>query len=553
MSRGGAAFQLVYADGSSDCREVVRSAFEPEWAVTTAETGHAADAAVDDDVDCLVVSFDLPDTDPISLYESLADTDGLPTVLFAADPDADTVRQAFRAGIDDVVYKNTGESPASGQQSGASAGVTDAMDQAVDDAELSSTLETAAAAAPSTEPTTADGVSGLRECAQELVTTSAQALEGTTLNVSRSLMSAAADEVDVKIQWALQSLATELDATQCLLYEHDDEGDRLVEEFGWRDDGVEDAPVTNDLDPVGDESLPAPAFPGYEERLQQFDAVCYDSTADDDPPEYDAEQGTLLALPIVIDWELTGMIVITTEVPRRWTESVRQQLTAVGELIGHTERRRRRRNELEDQNERLEQFTSVISHDLQNPLSVVNGYLELAMDTGDTEHLEPAVEAAERMETMLNELLTLAREGRAVGDTEPTSIGQVVSEAWSAVDTPEATLQTEGLEQIDKVSADPTRLQEAFENLFRNALDHVGEEVSITVSATENGVAVADDGPGIPEDEQDQIFEHGYTGGDGTGLGLAIVETIIEGHGWTIDVGNGDAGGAEFVIEFDDE
>jgi Signal transduction histidine kinase len=365
-------------------------------------------------------------------------------------------------------------------------------------------------------------------------------------------MSAAADEVDVKIRWALQSLATEFDATQCLLYEHDDEGTRLVEEYGWRDDGVEDAPVTTGLDPVGDESLPAPAFPGYRERLQQFDAVCYDSTASDDLPEYDAEQGTLLALPIVINWELTGMIVITTEVPRRWTESVRQQLTAVGELIGHTDRRRRRRNELEEQNERLEQFTSVISHDLQNPLSVVNGYLELAMDTGDTEHLEPAVEAAERMETMLNELLTLAREGRAVGDIEPTNIGRVVSSAWSAVDTPEATLQTEGLEQLDEVSADPTRLQEAFENLFRNALDHVGEDVSITVSATENGVAVADDGPGIPETEQDQVFEHGYTGGDGTGLGLAIVETIIEGHGWTIDVGDSDAGGAEFVIEFDE-
>ena len=295
--------------------------------------------------------------------------------------------------------------------------------------------------------------------------------------------------------------------------------------------------------------IPDAEFPGFEEQLSQFEAVCYDTTTDESA--FDAETGTLLAVPIVIDWQLAGTLVVTTAAPRRWSASVRQQLTSVGEFIGYTERRRRRRAELERQNERLEQFTSVISHDLQNPLSVVTGYLELVSETGDVERLDPAIDAAERMETMLDELLTLAREGRAVGDTEPVAVDTIVTNAWDGVDTPTATLETEGLEAMEQVEADPTRLQEVFENLFRNAIDHVGEDVTVTVRATDDGVAVGDDGEGIPAAEQTEIFDHGYTGGGGTGLGLSIVETIVEGHGWAISVGDSEAGGAAFRINFD--
>ena len=152
---------------------------------------------------------------------------------------------------------------------------------------------------------------------------------------------------------------------------------------------------------------------------------------------------------------------------------------------------------------------------------------------------------------MLNELLTLAREGRAVGDTEPVAIDTIVANAWDGVDTPEATLETEALTPMAMVEADPTRLREVFENLFRNAIDHAGADVTVTVRATDNGVVVGDDGEGIPDDEQDAVFDHGYTGGGGTGLGLSIVETIVEGHGWEISLGDSEAGGAAFRIDFD--
>ncbi|TQQ79743.1 response regulator [Halonotius terrestris] len=555
MSRADAAFHLLYVDGTPECRDAVRAAFEPEWAVTTVETGQAAGEAVDTDIDCFVAAADLPDTDGISLYESLDDTESIPSVLFVDESNPELIRAAFRAGIDDVIYKPTADDvDAHASTRGADSQPADGG--AAQSPGAPTPGESEAALAETVDASVPDGIAGLRSRLIELLTEQHASLQGTTLNVSRSLMSAAADEVDVKIEWALQSLATELEANQCLLYEYDSDDEVLRETFGWRDAETDASAVADETSaPIGNEEISVEEFPGFSEQLQQFEPVCYDATqpAADDADRFDAEQGTLLALPIIIEFQLTGTIVITTDIPRTWTESIRQQLTAVGELIGHTDRRRRRRTELKEQNERLEQFTSVISHDLQNPLSVVTGYLELAQDTGDTDHLEPAVEAAERMEQMLNELLTLAREGRAVGDTEPVDIATVVAQAWSAVDTPDATLTTDELETLDQVSADPTRLQEAFENLFRNALDHVGEDVAITVSATDNGVAVADDGPGISPEQRDEVFEHGYTGGNGTGLGLSIVETIIEGHGWDISIDESDEGGAKFVITFDDE
>ena len=548
MSSSEASFHLLYVDADGDCREAVRGAFEPEWTVTAVESGAAASSA-DGSADCIVTATTLSETSWQSVYESLTASTDVPFILFATDPSAETVRQAFRLGVDDVVYTASD----SGATTRTAAGVGSPTDRA-DDAGAAGGVQSLDAEAvtvqePSAEPSTVeplDGVVGLRTRAESLVAAQRLDIRETTLDVSRSLMSAADDEVDVKIEWALQSLATDLDAVGCLLYHYDEERGVLTEDFGWRDTEAAEDPTVEAL--TGTE-IPDAEFPGFEEQLSQFEAVCYDGTTDESA--FDVETGTLLAVPIVIDWQLAGTLVVTTAAPRRWSASVRQQLTSVGEFIGYTERRRRRRAELERQNERLEQFTSVISHDLQNPLSVVTGYLELVSETGDVERLDPAIDAAERMETMLDELLTLAREGRAVGDTEPVAVDTIVSNAWDGVDTPTATLETEGLESIEQVEADPTRLQEVFENLFRNAIDHVGEDVTVTVRATDDGVAVGDDGDGIPAAEQTEIFDHGYTGGNGTGLGLSIVETIVEGHGWAISVGDSEAGGAAFRIDFD--
>jgi signal transduction histidine kinase len=215
-----------------------------------------------------------------------------------------------------------------------------------------------------------------------------------------------------------------------------------------------------------------------------------------------------------------------------------------------------RRRELKRQNERLETFAGVVSHDLRNPLSVARGFLELARD-GDAEALDRVEEALDRMESLIESLLALARAGEAIGELEQVDLGTAAEAAWRNVDTGAATLS---VETDATVQADAGRLEQLFENLFRNSVEHgsessgsqddstpAGAGVSVAIRSTSAGFAVDDDGSGISESEREDVFEYGYTSDtEGTGLGLAIVRQIAEAHGWTVSAGESPEGGARF-------
>jgi PAS domain S-box-containing protein len=225
-----------------------------------------------------------------------------------------------------------------------------------------------------------------------------------------------------------------------------------------------------------------------------------------------------------------------------------------------------RQRELERKNEQMEGFASVVSHDLRNPLTVAAGYVEtIESVTDDDVVLEYAAEvsdAHDRMETLIEDILTMAREGETVEDPEPVSLWTVARSAWRTVDTGAMTLEPADDATTDAVVlGDADRLQRLFENCFRNAREHAGDDVTVTIGAdsfdTETvlspdarAVWVADDGPGIPESEREAVLEEGYTTDeDGTGFGLAIVREIAEGHGWSVSVGESAAGGAVFRFE----
>ncbi|PAU85459.1 hypothetical protein CK500_01960 [Halorubrum salipaludis] len=213
----------------------------------------------------------------------------------------------------------------------------------------------------------------------------------------------------------------------------------------------------------------------------------------------------------------------------------------------------RRRRELERQNERMEAFSATVSHDLRNPLGVAQGYLELA-ETGDgpPDALEKVRAAHDRMETIITQLLLLAREGRPIGDLQSVDLGALARTAWSHVETGDATLTVtvEGA-----IRADPGTLQHVFENLFRNAIEHGGDEVSaVAVSPIDGGFAVSDDGVGVDVSEAEALDGDGdgsdgdESGRDGTGIGLTIVRTVVEAHGWAFRMTNGPDGGARAEI-----
>jgi len=193
---------------------------------------------------------------------------------------------------------------------------------------------------------------------------------------------------------------------------------------------------------------------------------------------------------------------------------------------------------------RLEEFASVVSHDLRNPLNVAQGRLQLAREECDSEHLDDVNRAHDRMAALIDDLLQLAREGHRIDETEAVDLATVVENCWETVQTGEATLVAT---DVGSVEADRSRLRQLFENLVRNAIEHGGSEVTVTVGRLEDGFYVEDDGVGIPSDEHESVFDLGYTSSrDGTGFGLSIVKQIAEAHGWEVAVTEGTEGGARF-------
>lgn len=205
-----------------------------------------------------------------------------------------------------------------------------------------------------------------------------------------------------------------------------------------------------------------------------------------------------------------------------------------------------REEHLERERDRLESFAGVVSHDLRNPLAVAQGRLELAVEESDNENLPAIGRALNRMDALIDDLLVLARAGETVGETEPVELSELVGDCWESVKTDAAALvvDTDGI-----IDADRSRLRQLVENLIRNAVEHAGEQVTITIGDLPAGFYVADDGPGIPEEDRDQVFETGFsTISDGTGFGFSNVKEIVTAHGWSIRVTEGSDGGARFEI-----
>ncbi|WP_245742073.1 sensor histidine kinase [Natrinema salaciae] len=219
------------------------------------------------------------------------------------------------------------------------------------------------------------------------------------------------------------------------------------------------------------------------------------------------------------------------------------------DITARTERER----DLERTNDRLEQFANIVSHDLRNPLTVAQGHLQLAKDTGDMDSLEAIEQSHERMESIIEDVLTLAQQEKSIGETEHVGLASIAREAWKHVETPDATLV---VDSNTTIAADRDRLLRLFENCFRNAIEHAGADVTVTIGTTDKSFFIADDGPGIPDNQRDDVLEAGYTTAEtGTGFGLSIVSQIAEAHGWTVSIDTSVAGGARLSFrteEFDD-
>jgi PAS domain S-box-containing protein len=208
--------------------------------------------------------------------------------------------------------------------------------------------------------------------------------------------------------------------------------------------------------------------------------------------------------------------------------------------------RKSHERELEAQLERLNEFAGVVSHDLRNPLSVAQARLDLASEEFDSEHFDSIERAHRRMESLIDDVLTLARSRSTVADVERLDLSELISNCWATVETGTATLSVEATRSIQ---ADAGRLKQLFENLFRNSVEHGGEDVTVTVGELDDGFYVEDDGTGIDADARERVFDDGYsTREEGTGFGLTIVKQTVDAHDWSVRVTDGPDGGARFEV-----
>jgi PAS domain S-box-containing protein len=220
-------------------------------------------------------------------------------------------------------------------------------------------------------------------------------------------------------------------------------------------------------------------------------------------------------------------------------------------VVRDISQRKERSQKLEHRTNELDEVTSFISHNMKSPLTGLSGSLH-AMSTDDTELKKAAIDSVQRLEKMVTSISSLTAEDWRVTHTTQVSLREVAREAWRHVGGGSETTFQNNFTSHDTVEANREKVMSLFENLFTNAIDHCSAP-DVTVTATRRGFKISDDGPGIPEDKRDDIFNSGFSDGDSTGIGLAHSQKIVAAHDWTMTAEESETGGTAFRIETQSE
>ncbi|MCC6567895.1 MAG: GAF domain-containing protein [Anaerolineales bacterium] len=290
----------------------------------------------------------------------------------------------------------------------------------------------------------------------------------------------------------------------------------------------------------------------------------------------------LLDVPIYVDGKWWGTVGFDDmNIAREWTNIEIDALLVAGNVLGaaikrqldeaalqhELHQRRKLIGELESKNAELERFTYTVSHDLKSPLFTIRGFLGyLRQDalSGNTERLEAdiqrIVDATDKMQQLLNDLLELSRVGRLMNEPALVNMQQLVSDA---LNLSHGQIHQRGVEvrvqdNLPNVQGDRQRIFEVVQNLVANAAKFMGEQPTPIIEIGASGwqhempiLFVRDNGVGIEPEHHDRIFglfNKLDPKSDGTGIGLALVKRIVEFHGGNIWVESQPGNGATFYF-----
>jgi len=304
----------------------------------------------------------------------------------------------------------------------------------------------------------------------------------------------------------------------------------------------------------GDLSLADTTADGID-AIDAIDDLCCVVT-DHDPPAVDCFEllNAVPDVPIILAVS-NGTSELATRALRSGAETYLDCSTVTAEpaaIAAAIDRCAADRTHSQEADARIREFSSLVSHELRNPIQKASSGIALAKTQCESEYLDEVEATLSRMDSLVENLVDLLDETDPAIELEAVALDAAIREAWP--NAPHATLSVETA--LPTVEAEPSRLYQLLENLFRNCIDHAGEAVTVSVGALTaadsdepTGFYVADDGPGIDSHDRTQVFEYGYTtASEGTGLGLAIVNEIATAFDWRVSITESAAGGTRVEI-----